>query len=60
MWLSSPEPTTASARALAACGASVLVSYLRTRDPEDFPEPYRSNHAKGSDEVLAAIRARGG
>jgi len=50
----------ATARALAACGASVLVTYLRTRDPDDFPEPYRSNRAKGADEVLAAIRARGG
>lgn len=50
----------ATARALAGCGASVLVSYLRTRDPEDFPEPYRSNRAKGADDVLAAIRTRGG
>jgi len=50
----------ATATALAGCGASVLVSYLRMHDPEDFPEPYRSNRAKGADEVLAAIRARGG
>jgi 3-oxoacyl-[acyl-carrier protein] reductase len=50
----------AAAGALAGCGASVLVSYLRTCDPEDFPEPYRSNRAIGADEVLAAIRARGG
>lgn len=50
----------ATARAIAGCGASVLVSYLRTSDPEDFPEPYRSNRAKGADEVLAAIRTRGG
>jgi 3-oxoacyl-[acyl-carrier protein] reductase len=50
----------ATAEALAGCGASVLVSHLRTRDPEDFPEPYRSNRAKGADEVLAAIRAQGG
>jgi 3-oxoacyl-[acyl-carrier protein] reductase len=50
----------ATARALAACGVSVLVSYLRLRDPEDFPEPYRSNRAKGADEVLAAIRTQGG
>jgi 3-oxoacyl-[acyl-carrier protein] reductase len=49
-----------AARALAACGASVLVSYLRMSDPEDFPEPYRSNRAKDADGVLAAIRARGG
>ncbi len=50
----------AAARALAACGASVLVSYLRTRDPEDFPEPYRSNRAMDADDVIAAIRTRGG
>lgn len=50
----------ATARALAVCGASVLVSYLRTRDPEDFPEPYRSNRAKDAEEVLAAIRTHGG
>lgn len=49
----------ATARALAGCGASVLVSYLRTRDPEDFPERYRSNRAKGAEDVLAAIRTRG-
>ncbi len=50
----------ASAEALAGCGASVILSYFRTADPEDFPEPYRSNRARGADEVLAAIRARGG
>ena len=48
----------ATARALARCGASVLVSYLRTRDPEDMPEPYRSNRAKGAEDVLGDIRAR--
>lgn len=50
----------ATARVLARCGASVLVSYLRTFDPEDFPEPYRSNRAKGADEVLAVIHSAGG
>jgi 3-oxoacyl-[acyl-carrier protein] reductase len=50
----------ATASAFAACGASVLVSYFRTNDPEDFPEPYRSNRAKGPDDVLAAISAQGG
>jgi 3-oxoacyl-[acyl-carrier protein] reductase len=50
----------ATARALTNCGAAVLLSYLRTADPEDFPEPYRSNRAKGPDEVLAAVRSRGG
>ncbi len=49
----------ATARALAACGASVLVSYLRTRDPDDFPESYRANRRKDAGEVLAAIRAVG-
>ena len=50
----------ATAAALAGCGAAVLVSFLRTRDSDDFPEPLRSNRAKGADDVLAAIRARGG
>jgi 3-oxoacyl-[acyl-carrier protein] reductase len=49
-----------TAKALAGCGASVLVSYLRMSDPEDFPEPYRSNRAKGADEVIAAIEVLGG
>lgn len=50
----------ATARALARCGASVLVSYFRTSDPDDFPEPYRSNRAKTADDVLAAIHMQGG
>jgi len=50
----------ATARALAGCGASVLVSYLRTIDPFDFPAPYRANRGKGAEEVLVAIRACGG
>ena len=50
----------ATARALANCGAAVLLSYLRISDPEDFPEPYRSNRAQGANHVLAAIRLRGG
>jgi 3-oxoacyl-[acyl-carrier protein] reductase len=49
----------ATAIALAACGAAVLLSYLRTQDPEDFPEPYRSNRAKTADDVVTAIRTRG-
>ena len=49
-----------TAKALAGCGVSVLVSYLRMSDPDDFPEPYRSNRARAADEVLAAIRTRGG
>ena len=50
----------ATARALAGCGASVLASYLRTSDPEDFPEPYRTNRAKDADDVLSAIHSLGG
>jgi 3-oxoacyl-[acyl-carrier protein] reductase len=50
----------ASAIALAGCGASVLVSYLRTSDPEDFPPLYRLKRANGADEVLAAIRSKDG
>jgi len=50
----------ATAKALAACHASVLVSYWRPRDPDDFPEPYRRNRARGPDEVLTLIRADGG
>lgn len=50
----------ATAKAIAGCGASVLLSYLRTRDPVDFPEPYRVNRAKSADAVVAAIRAQGG
>jgi 3-oxoacyl-[acyl-carrier protein] reductase len=50
----------ATASALARCGASVLLSYLRTSDPGDYPEPYRSNRAWGADDVLATIHALGG
>ncbi len=50
----------ATAAALAACGAAVLVSYFRTHDPDDLPEPYRLNHAKNADEVVAGIRSCGG
>ena len=50
----------ATAAVLAQCGTSVLVSYLRTHDPDDFPAPYRANRAKGADEVLISIRAIGG
>ena len=50
----------ATARALAECGAAILISYFRTSDPDDFPEPYRSNRAKDAGEVLAAIRSIGG
>ena len=50
----------ATAKALARCGASILISYLRISDPEDFPEPYRSNRAKDVNEVLSAVRSFGG
>ena len=50
----------ATAETLASCGASVLISYLRTYDPDDYPEPYRSNRAKGANDVLSAIHAYGG
>jgi len=50
----------ATAIALARCGASVLLSYLRTSDPEDFPEPYRSNRARDANDVLSAIRSLDG
>lgn len=50
----------ATAQALAGCGAAVMVSFMRTPEPEDFPEPLRTHHARNADEVLAAIRARGG
>jgi 3-oxoacyl-[acyl-carrier protein] reductase len=47
----------ATASALARCGASVLISYLRISDPEDFPEPYRSNRARDASEIVSAIRS---
>ncbi len=50
----------ATARALAKCGASVLISYLRVSDPEGFPEPYRSNRTKDASEVISAILSFGG
>jgi len=50
----------ATAKALAGCGASVLISYLRISDPADLPEPYRPNRAKDASEVLSAIRTFGG
>ncbi len=50
----------ATASLLAGCGASVLVTWLRLRDPEDLHEPFRVNRAQGADAVIAGIRARGG
>ena len=52
----------ATARALAACGAHVLVSYFRLKDEHNpgIPEVYRRNRASDAEHVLAAIRAKGG
>jgi 3-oxoacyl-[acyl-carrier protein] reductase len=52
----------ASARMLAACGAAVVVSYLRIPDPGDpsVPELYRRNRAADAEQVLAAIEREGG
>jgi 3-oxoacyl-[acyl-carrier protein] reductase len=50
----------ATAIAIAGCGAAVLVTYLRTHETEDFPEPLRTNRARGPDDVLATIRSQGG
>ena len=50
----------ATAKALASCGASVLISYLRLADPDDFPKAYRDNRAKDASEVLSAIHALDG
>ena len=47
----------ATAVALANCGASVLLSYLRLSDSDDYPEPYRTNRAKDANEVLSSIRS---
>jgi 3-oxoacyl-[acyl-carrier protein] reductase len=52
----------ATAVALAARGASVLVSYLRLDDAPDpgAPGDYRRNRAKDASAVLAAVEAVGG
>ena len=52
----------ATARTLAACGARVLVSYLRLADEPDpgIPEAYRANRVADAVDVLAAIHAAGG
>ena len=50
----------ATAKSLAACGASILVTYFRTSDPDDFPEPYRNNRARSADGIVEAIRSAGG
>ncbi len=52
----------ATSRMFAACGARVLVSYLRLEDAPDpgIPESYRESRSSDADAVLAAIRANGG
>jgi 3-oxoacyl-[acyl-carrier protein] reductase len=52
----------AVARALAACGARVVVSYLRLIDDVDpgIPDEYRRYRANDAEHVVAAIRAQGG
>jgi 3-oxoacyl-[acyl-carrier protein] reductase len=50
----------ATAAALAQRGAAVLITYLRTSDPEELPERYRANRTKRPDDVLAAIHQGGG
>jgi 3-oxoacyl-[acyl-carrier protein] reductase len=52
----------ATAQAFAACGAAVVVSYLRIPDPGDaaIPHVYRHNRATDAAPVLAAIEAEGG
>lgn len=52
----------ATAEALAACGASVLLAYWRLRDTRDTgtPDAYRDRRAATADAVVDAIRAAGG
>ncbi len=52
----------ATARTLAACGARVVISYLRLEDAPDpgIPELYRENRAADAEDVLADIYAAGG
>lgn len=52
----------ATARALAARGAAVLLTYLRLDHPPDgaTPEQYRDDRASSADAVTESIRAAGG
>lgn len=52
----------ATARGLAACGAGVLVSYLRLHDAADqgTPEAYGANRSRSADDVVEEIRSSGG
>ncbi len=52
----------ATARALAAAGAAVLLSYFRVHDEPDegAPEVYASNRARPPDAIVGEIRSFGG
>jgi 3-oxoacyl-[acyl-carrier protein] reductase len=52
----------ATARGLAACGAGVLVSYLRLHDAADpgTPEAYGANRSRPADDVVEEIHSSGG
>ncbi len=51
----------ATASVLAACGAHVLVTYLRMEEEvTGTPEAYRRNRASDAAHVLSDVRARGG
>jgi 3-oxoacyl-[acyl-carrier protein] reductase len=52
----------ATAAALAARGAAVLVSYLRVHDEPDpgIPDAYREHRSAGADAVVAGIERAGG
>jgi 3-oxoacyl-[acyl-carrier protein] reductase len=52
----------ATARALAAAGASILLTYLRLDDDPDpgTPDAYARNRGSGADEVVGRILADGG
>lgn len=52
----------ATARALAACGAKIIVTYLRLTDigNSGHPDQYQEDRAGDADEVVSAIRDSGG
>src|SRR5262245_31956414 len=52
----------ATARALAQCGAAVVLSFLRIPDSGDagVPQRYRRNRAEDASQVSVAIEAIGG
>jgi 3-oxoacyl-[acyl-carrier protein] reductase len=52
----------ATARSLASCGASVVVSYLRLDDEPDpgIPDAYREHRASDAEDVIGEIHEGGG